>query len=231
MIDPSIWADEDFGSLDSEGQIMFIGMFSNADDEGRLPGNALFLASTIMPYKGLSKNEATKLRDKVLSKMKSVILYEVDGKEYIQFQKWASYQSINKASRSKYPPLPKDYRSATVSLPPNRIEENRIEKNRKEEKLSSTFEYLKNVPLKDFEDIEVTEKQLLLEAEKARNWLKSKGERKKDYKAYLRNWVLKNFKLRTSPTVANTADKYEIDENNIARLKQMKQGVQIGRPV
>jgi len=130
MIDPTIWADEDFGTLTPEAQIMFIGMFSNADDEGRLPGNALFLASTIMPYKGLTKDQATALRDEVLQQMQSIILYEVEGKEYLQFKKWSSYQSINKPTGSKYPLLPEDYSSDTVTLPPNRIEKKGIEKNR-----------------------------------------------------------------------------------------------------
>lgn len=129
MIDPAIWADEDFGTMPAEDQVFFIGLFSNADDEGRLPGNALYLASVIFPYKGYSKEQAIKVRDRVLKTMKSATLYVVDGKEYIQLQKWTNYQSINKPTQSNYPPLTEDSRSTTVGLPPNRIEKNRIEKN------------------------------------------------------------------------------------------------------
>ena len=153
MIDPTIWADEDFGSLDSNAQIMFIGMFSNADDEGRLPGNALFLASTIMPYKGLSKEEATALRDSVLQQMHSIALYIVDGKEYLQFKKWVSYQAINRPTASKYPVMPEGYKSPTPpliedsvsnhgSLTPNRIEGKGIEKKRIETGKSPEFKKL-----------------------------------------------------------------------------------------
>lgn len=132
MIDPTIWADEDFGRLSYEEMILFIGMISNADDKGRLPGNALYLASTILPYKGLTTKQATVIRDNVVSIMSSVILYTIDGKEYIQLKNWLSYQSINKAHDSKYPPLPEDYGSDTVALPPNRIEEKRKEEKKKE---------------------------------------------------------------------------------------------------
>lgn len=159
MIDPTIWADESFGLLSSDAMIMFMGIISNADDEGRLPGNALYLASTILPYRGLTLKQATTIRDELLSQMKSVILYKVDGKEYIQLQKWLSYQSINKPSSSKYPPLPKDYRSATVGLPPNRIEENRIEKNRTEEENLSDKNTSKNsiTPCTPDELVEISE--------------------------------------------------------------------------
>lgn len=225
MVDPTIWADEDFGNLSSEAMVMFIGMVSNADDEGRLPGNALYLASTIFPYKGLSIQKATTLRDEVLNKMKSAILFSVDNKEYIQFKNWSSYQSINKPSSSKYPPLPEDYRSPTVALPSNRIEENRKEK----KGIESTPAYLSNFPLEDFSDLEATEKQLRLEAETALNWLKSEGETKKDYRAFLRNWFTGKygkFKKRVE-NQPNRADNYEIDESGMARLKDITKGFKL----
>src|SRR3990167_5060158 len=131
MIDPSIWADERFGRLSAEGQVMFMGMISNADDEGRLSGNAAYLGATIFPFRGLTQKESSRIRDEVLKVMRSVKLYEVDGCEYLELSKFSQYQVINKPSRSKYPPLSDKYGSATVVLPPNRIEENRIEEEEK----------------------------------------------------------------------------------------------------
>ena len=43
MIDPNIWQSEDFNSLSLMGRLLFIGMFSNADDEGRGIANPVFL--------------------------------------------------------------------------------------------------------------------------------------------------------------------------------------------
>lgn len=127
MIDPSIWADEDFGNLSSEAQVLFIGMVSNADDEGRLPGNAVFLISTIFPFRAYTKEEARKLRDEVLKRMKSVKLYEKDEKEYIQLEKFSNYQSIDRPSPSKYPPFSEGSASNRRPLVPNRREEKGIE--------------------------------------------------------------------------------------------------------
>jgi hypothetical protein len=127
MIDPSIWADERFGRLSSDAQVMFIGIISNADDEGRLPGNAAFLGATIFPFRGLTADEARDIRSEVLTVMRSARLYIVEDCEYIQLDKFRNYQVINKPTKSKYPSLPEDYGSTTVVLPPNRIEKKLIE--------------------------------------------------------------------------------------------------------
>ena len=81
--------------------------------------------------------------------------------------------------------------------------------------------YLKTFPIEDFSDIDATEKQIRLEAEKADNWLEAEGKRKKDYKAFLRNWVLKAYKKRAG-TISTQADRYEVDESGMARLKELK---------
>ena len=126
MIDPSIWADEDFGMLSPEAQVFYIGLISNADDEGILPGNPNYLASIIMPYKAITQERASKILYEVLSHMRSVIYYEQDGKRYISLANWDKYQTINKKAKTKYPKptdervkviLPEDYHTIIVGLP------------------------------------------------------------------------------------------------------------------
>jgi len=192
MIDPSIWADEDFGNLSESAMILFMGIISNADDEGRLPGNSLYLTSTILPYKGYNIKQATTIRDEVLSKMKSVILYEVDGKEYIQLKNWASYQAINRPTESKYPQLTEDSLKTHGTLTPNRIEENRIEKNRREEKKPSPSDLTEEIILKISQDYKLPLAFVTSKADDLVNWCKAKGKVYKDYPAALRNWVKKD---------------------------------------
>lgn len=50
MIDPNIWQSEDFSKLSTLGKLVFIGLFSLADDEGRGRCNPVFLKSTLFPY-------------------------------------------------------------------------------------------------------------------------------------------------------------------------------------
>lgn len=96
MIDPMIWQDEEFGSLSSQAKILFIGLFSNADDEGRLRANPAYLKSTIFMYDPIDIDEVKIIRDEVVKKMSSVFLYTVDGKDYIQLKNWDEYQKQHK---------------------------------------------------------------------------------------------------------------------------------------
>lgn len=232
MIDPTIWADEDFGSLSADAMVMYMGMISNADDEGRLPGNALYLTSTIFPYRGFDEKKSNTLRNEILSKMKSVILYTVDEKEYLQFKNWLQYQSINKPSGSKYPPLPKDYRKATVALSPNRIE-----KNRKEEKGKEThIEYLEKLPVTDVDEFiskfSCNGNQVMEKALDLLNYCKAKGKTYSDYKAFLRNALKKDFGLRPVtqkfiPQEVAPDVSAEQRQKNRERIAQIKQTIKI----
>ena len=42
MIDPNIWQSEDFSKLSTLGKLVFIGLFSLADDEGRGRSNPVY---------------------------------------------------------------------------------------------------------------------------------------------------------------------------------------------
>ena len=51
MIDPNIWQSEDFAQLDPFQRLVFIGMFSNADDLGRGRAKAIYLKSILFPIR------------------------------------------------------------------------------------------------------------------------------------------------------------------------------------
>lgn len=127
MIDPTIWADDSFGSLSRDAQIILIGMISNADDEGILPANPLYLSSTILPYEEINAKKAEEIRWEIVSKMKSIVLYKIEDKEYIFFKKWKFYQKVDRPQPSKYPPFDDHSTIIREQVPANRIEQNRIE--------------------------------------------------------------------------------------------------------
>lgn len=210
MLDPSIWADEDFNNLSSEAKILFIGIISNADDEGRLPGNSLYLTANIFPFAGMTKTTADKLRNEVLERMKSVALYEVDGKEYLQLKKWDDYQSINRPTSSKYPPLTDDSLRTHGRLTPNRIEENRIEEKRKE---------VKHLPSKDevsLEQMEQISKQYSVGLSSIQNlweelfaYCHSKGEKYSNFYMTLQVWTRRGIKREEIKLLKKEVDNVE----------------------
>ena len=50
MIDPTIWQSESMAELTRDQRLLFIGLFSNADDQGRLRGNPNLIRSQIFPF-------------------------------------------------------------------------------------------------------------------------------------------------------------------------------------
>ena len=103
MIDPSIWESEDFSKLSYLGRLLWIGLFSNADDEGRGKANIAYLKSHLFAYdEELSINDVEKALKEIESKM-SIRFYEVDGKRFYQLTKWDKFQTINKPTPSQIP--------------------------------------------------------------------------------------------------------------------------------
>lgn len=106
FIHPDLWSDPTLGQLTPIERLFFIGCFSNADDEGRLLGNPAYLRATIFPYDDLSLDEVKAMRDRVVTLCKNLVLYEVDGLEYLAFLKWNKYQKPKYPKPSKLPPPP-----------------------------------------------------------------------------------------------------------------------------
>lgn len=103
FIHPSMWADKAFGSLKPDEKVLFIALFSLADDEGRLTGDAQVLRGQVFPYEDYTVKKVTALRDAVVAKMRNVRLYESDGEQFIALLKWGSYQRPQYAKPSKIP--------------------------------------------------------------------------------------------------------------------------------
>ena len=50
MIDPGFWIDEKLGTISPLARLLFMGLISNSDDEGRLPGHPALIKSQVFPY-------------------------------------------------------------------------------------------------------------------------------------------------------------------------------------
>lgn len=149
MIDPSIWTDEGMAELTERQQLLYIGLFSNADDDGRLKGSPAALR-LILPtfYGGVPVDDVEADIEAVTKAMRQLVRYEFDGRQYIAFRNFRQWQRIDKPSPSILPPPPDespqlpessqsnqepfDDSSSNVrgALPPNRKEEKLTEENR-----------------------------------------------------------------------------------------------------
>jgi hypothetical protein len=112
MIDPSFWEDEKLGECEPVVRLLFMGLISQADDDGRLKGHPSLLRSNIFPY-----DEMTITADQVdgwlsiLEGHRLIRRYEVGRQKYIDVPNFKKHQTINKPQKSK---LPEYYGSSTV---------------------------------------------------------------------------------------------------------------------
>lgn len=110
---PSIWEDEKVsGELSAEEELLFIGCFSNADDEGRMVGNAANLRAVAFRYRDYTIAQVAAMRDRIAATCKNFHVYSVDGQAYIQFLKWSTFQHPKYPTPSKLPPPPGYSRNA-----------------------------------------------------------------------------------------------------------------------
>jgi hypothetical protein len=102
MIDPSFWESETMASLAFFERLVFIGLFSQADDQGRLKAHPALLSSKLFPFDGLPASEISDALTS-LAAAESVLVYAVDGKEYVQLLNWWKYQKPRWAWPSDIP--------------------------------------------------------------------------------------------------------------------------------
>jgi hypothetical protein len=106
MIDPGIWSDPTIGELTIHARLLFIGMVSLADDEGRIDLNVRYLRKEIFGYDDLSVAEVASFLDEIIAQCKNLQSYWVDNRQYGVFLTWREYQKIDRAYRSRLPDPP-----------------------------------------------------------------------------------------------------------------------------
>lgn len=102
MIDSGMWSNENFAALPAMARLLQVGIINHADDQGRIKAHPAYLRSQIFPYDDVSIDDVRKWLQ-TITQNGTAIVYEVDGKEYLQLVKWWDYQSLQYASPSEYP--------------------------------------------------------------------------------------------------------------------------------
>lgn len=129
MISPEIWENQGFGELSILAKILFIGMISQADDDGKGVLSAPLLKSKILPYDNVRIADIEKALQEIGHSVStkpgarfvpgkadtkyarqhdadhnlSTVFYEIEGKEYYLFENWRKWQTINRPIPSKLP--------------------------------------------------------------------------------------------------------------------------------
>ena len=231
MVDPSIWQSEDFSRLSTLAKLVFIGLFSLADDEGRGRANPTYLKSSLFPYnEDLRSADIEKTLLEISSNM-SVVFYSCDGSSYYSLLSWDTFQKIDRPTPSQIPEFDEskeDIRrifdepstSNQRALVPNRIEKNknRIEKNKKDEPtLSEIEDYISEKSLK------VDGKQFYDYFTEG-NWIDSKGNKVKNWKQKLLTWDKYGINKTPVRQNYNNYEKREYEEDDFSKFYANKGG-------
>ena len=91
MIDPAFWQSESMAKMSFRQRLLFIGLFSNADDQGRLRAHPSLVRSTIFPFDEVAGAEIQSDLEQIAA-VGSIILYDIDGKQHLQIANWWRYQ-------------------------------------------------------------------------------------------------------------------------------------------
>ena len=99
MVHSTVWASGQIAKLSREARLLYIGLITLGDDDGRLKGAPALVRSQIYPY-----DDDVKVADvaKWLSEIegqKLIVSYEVEGQPYFFHPKWESYQHIREDRR------------------------------------------------------------------------------------------------------------------------------------
>ncbi len=153
MLDPNIWDSEDYAQCSVFAKLLFIGMISNADDEGRGRAHPVFLKSKVFPYDiQINADDVDHALDEI-AKTLSILFYTCDGCEYYAMRNWGKWQRVDRPQESKLPPydadccnltrgstfcpdgnIPDDAAALPAAVPPKGKEEKKKEENIKEVK-------------------------------------------------------------------------------------------------
>lgn len=107
MIDPSLWDDPDINALPPLAMILFIGLFSNADDFGNIKADPRYLRKKLFGYRDVTIEQVCQWRDACVQ-LRSVALYQVNHAEYIHLANWTTYQKLDSryTLKASCPPFP-----------------------------------------------------------------------------------------------------------------------------
>ena len=142
MLDPNIWESEDYARLSVLAKLVFVGMISNSDDEGRGRANAMYLKSKIFPYDTeTTAQDIDKALDEIAQQL-SIFFYRYEENEYFILTNWHKWQKVDKPQPSKIPPYDADccelIRGSVADASEN--DRGRLSPKRKEEKRSKEEE-------------------------------------------------------------------------------------------
>ena len=117
LVTSEIFRNDKVAELDFVGRLFFIGLITNADDDGRIKGSVKYLKANIFPYDNITLEQIMEYKKQCHS-LGIALSYNVNGVEVIILPSWTKHQTI-RSDRYKPSTLPQPNGNlkATSGLP------------------------------------------------------------------------------------------------------------------
>lgn len=103
---PELWQDEAVGDLSRDARLLFVGLITQADDEGRLVGAGRLIWSQVYPWDDIDLGSFERWLEE-LAGAELVQRYESnDGRQYLHLIGWKQHQKISHPTPSRLPKPP-----------------------------------------------------------------------------------------------------------------------------
>jgi hypothetical protein len=106
-IKPEFQQSESMGRVSRDARLLFIQLWTYADDKGRARAASRMLSSLLFPF----DDDAPDLIEGWLEELERencIVRYTVDGAKYLQVINWEKHQKIDKPGPSKLPIPPEN---------------------------------------------------------------------------------------------------------------------------
>ena len=99
-----MWTDPAVSKMTRDERLLFVGLITLADDEGRLNAMPSQLAGSVFPNDAdVTIKKVRVWRDAIVEKAPNVQMYTSDGVDYISLAKWDEYNRPTHMTKSKLP--------------------------------------------------------------------------------------------------------------------------------
>ncbi len=120
FIYPDIWRSEQFLALSIEARLLFIGIFSTADDVGRRKASAASLKVEVFPLDHVAPDHVLAWRNEIAHQGMIRLYVDKHGVEVLDIPTWTKFQKPKHKSPSRLPEYPASgpIDLAKLALPP-----------------------------------------------------------------------------------------------------------------
>lgn len=105
-IKPEFFSSETIAKLSRDARLTFIGLWTEADDYGRLPDNPRVLKGHLWALDDDVTSVDVSLHIQQMIDHALVERYEVDGRRYLRIRSWEEHQKMNRKAGAKHPAPP-----------------------------------------------------------------------------------------------------------------------------